>query len=118
MQAVSWYRAAYQKTWSSSHIKRAEAIYDKEAISHYHHLIANDARRWMHYFTVEGITPFYVTYEYLLEDPQLCISNMMQYLGLGESTIVDASQSRFTIQRDDTNREWADKFIKEIGFKS
>lgn len=115
MQAVSWYRAAYQKTWSSSHIKRAEAFYDAQAIAHYHQLIANDARRWTHYFEVEGITPFHVSYEALLADPQLCLNRMVQYLGLGESLAVNTSQSRFTIQRDETSREWAEKFSRETG---
>jgi LPS sulfotransferase NodH len=115
MQAISWYRAASQKTWSSSHVKRAEAVYDAKAITHYYQLIANDARRWAHYFAVEGISPLHLTYETLLADPQLCLDQIVQYLGLAESLAVEAGQSRFTIQRDETSREWAEKFIRETG---
>jgi trehalose 2-sulfotransferase len=115
MQAVSWYRAAYQKTWSVSHEKRAHAVYNREAIGHYYELIADDARRWSHYFSVEGITPFYITYENLLADSPGCLNHLMQHLGLGENFTVDARQSRFSIQRDETNREWAEKFMRETG---
>lgn len=113
MQAISWYRAAYQKTWSSSHVKRAEAAYDGEAITHYYQLIAHDARRWAHYFEIEGIKPFSVSYEMLVEDPQACLNQMAQYLALEISLPIDASQSAFKIQRDAISGEWAERFTRE-----
>jgi LPS sulfotransferase NodH len=115
MQAISWYRAAYQKTWSSSHIKRAEALYDVKAIAHYHQLITNDARRWAHYFEVTGINPLHLSYEALLEDPSFCLEQITQHLGLDDPLTVKVSESRFTIQRDETSREWAEKFMRETG---
>jgi len=117
MQAVSWYRAAYQKTWSSAHMKRAEAAYDVKAISHYYQLIANDARRWTNYFSVEGIIPLHLTYEDLLVDPYACLNKISRYLEIGSSLQVDPKGSRFNIQRDAISGEWAERFALEIANK-
>lgn len=113
MQAVSWYRAAYQKTWSSSHIKRAEAHYDVDAIAHYHQLISQDARRWGRYFSIEGIAPLDLTYETLVADPRVSLARIAEYLELGVALEVDPGKSSFKIQRDATNHEWAERFRRE-----
>lgn len=82
MQAVSWYRAAYQKTWSSNHAKRAHATYDATAIAHYHELILTDARRWENYFKIENIKPFELSYEAMVSDTQNILLKMGKYLEL------------------------------------
>lgn len=117
MQAVSWYRAAYQKTWSSSHVKRADAEYDANGIAHYHRLISHDAKRWAHYFDRESIQPFCLSYENLVEDTERCLANISDYLQLGMPLEIDPQKSHFKLQRDAISHAWAERYAMEAGFK-
>lgn len=113
MQAISWYRAAHQRTWSSSHIQRAEANYDRERIEHYLHLIELDHQRWDHFFKTESLVPLRMTYESLQKDPASNLKKIQLLLQLNQSLEVDEKKTRFSVQRDATSHEWAKRFILE-----
>jgi len=113
MQAISWYRAAAQKTWSSAHHKRRDAPYNHEQIAHYHDLIAHSTRQWEHFFATEQIQPLRLTYEQLMADPTNQLSAIAHHLELDTPLRVNADKTRFKIQRDNTSQQWAKRYLAE-----
>ena len=61
----------------------------------------------------EGISPYHLTYEQFCSDPQGETVRLAQYLGVERPTI-DTEKLRMEKQASDLNREFCDRFVKDM----
>jgi len=113
-QAVSLVMAYQTNAWLSFHRPAASPCYDFDAIKREMENIEGELAKWDDYFRLREIEPIRVHYEELSANPERVVSAILSAFGL------DAYPRRADFkfipdrQSTDLNREWKDRFLREV----
>jgi len=113
-QAISYVRALQTEQFFAHQEASGQPVYDAQEI--YRHLIqlAESYARWRIFFARNGITPFGVTYERLIEDPTLLVLEIGRLLGVDLPISENLVQSHLKAQRDTISAEWRVRFLEDL----
>ena len=113
-QAISFVRARQTGQWVAGMSASAAPHYDAAAIQHALIETLSRQNRWRYYFARNGIAYLHLVYEDVTRAPQEAVDAIALLVGLDTPARIDPGMLRFEVQRDDTNREWRDRFVSEM----
>jgi LPS sulfotransferase NodH len=112
-QAVSWVRARQTSRWFSMGAERAEPSYCREDIASMLQHIKNYETMWEDLFQRTECFPFRVFYEDLIRDDN-AIDDLLLKLSISKEKLVNVDIPEMSVQRDDLNRVWCERFRNEV----
>jgi LPS sulfotransferase NodH len=114
-QAVSWAIAAQTNIYASSHGNIEDYLYklkfDYEQINLLHHLVLEGEAGWYNYFQSNGIQPFKVIYEELVENYEKTGLDILEFLGIERPEKLYFSKRGLKKQATQINDEWVEKYL-------
>lgn len=113
-QAISFVKAIQTRRYVASETATGSLRYDAKAIAATLARIADAGARWRRYFARNGITPIWLVYEELIEDPGRAVAAIAAALGV-PAPALDLDRVSLTVQRDEVTDTWRDRFVKERG---
>lgn len=112
-QAASIARAVQTESLFSSVPERSEPIYRKILMDHALSVIDEQSQGWETYFAATQTSPLRITYEEILSDRTPVLNRIGDLLGAPLDTSHSLDIPLLSIQRDDKNREWIDRYLEE-----
>lgn len=110
-QSISWQIATQSKAFTSYHSAApVEPLYDWEQIKRGVDGIIRTNALTQEFFSLNGITPFGVFYENMIENPAALGAAIGAWLGIGDFTCNPAA-IRLKEQRNQVNAQWRDRFL-------
>lgn len=113
-QAISMARAVQTSRYVSGETEARSARYDRGQITTALKSIARGQARWEVWFASHGIRPLRITYDEIMDDPQLVVARIGELVGIAEAPI-DWSKVSTRIMRDELNAEWKQRYLAEAG---
>ncbi|HEY6924792.1 MAG TPA: Stf0 family sulfotransferase [Steroidobacteraceae bacterium] len=115
-QAVSWYKAIqtgrYVKTRDGADSGQRSTpgiAFDYSAIQTYWTALRSSERGWERFFATQAIKPLVLDYETLCIDYEMCVRNVLDFLGLNAHGVA-VRASRHEKAADAQSFEWTDRF--------
>ena len=109
-QAISMVKAMQTKHYRHSDTPGDEIAYDEAKIAFVLQRLALGHARWRAFFARNGIRPLYLSYEAVSGDPGRAVKAIAERVGIDLGDVVSASAMR--IQRDATNDDWRERFLR------
>ncbi len=111
-QAVSFARGRQTDQWTSGAAAKADPIYDFDQICRFYFKIRESYEFWNSYVAIHGLSASRFIYERLVPDVTPFLRSIADFMGveLGRTPV-----SPLTVQRDDLNDQWIERFKHEIG---
>ena len=116
-QAISFVKAIQTNQYFSTQAVEGRVRYDAKLIASNLARIADAGARWRRYFARNGISPIWLVYEEMIEDPDRAVAQIAKALGV-ECPILRPERLSLSIQRDELNAEWRRRFVEEKGDRS
>lgn len=113
-QAISWARALQTSQYRSTQLRRAEPVYDADAIRLRLYELDREYAHWASFFAQRGLAPLTFAYEDFIGDPQPAVDAVARLLGMPPSPIAP-EQINLAIQRDALSEEWRARFLRAEG---
>jgi LPS sulfotransferase NodH len=114
-QAISLHKAQWTRSYTSWSKAVSKPAYDGERIKALLSELAMRRQRWEVYFSRNGIVPFRVEYEQLLNMPSNVVAGIAQAAEIGETPVLGRELwYRFDRQSDTVNAEWRARFLAEF----
>lgn len=122
-QAVSQYIAAATEGWTAKAeaeyqaregvSRRKQVSFDREAIEAWVNRLSGANMRWLNFFAVNEFDFLLVTYENLLEDPNLVCQQVCAFCGIQTKYDFRLDRSTFIRQSDERNWVFGDEFRRQ-----
>jgi LPS sulfotransferase NodH len=112
-QAISWTRASQTNQYRSTQPSAGSPTYDRDAIAERLRLIIDENALWHSYFARNGLAPVEITYEDMLDAPQIACHQIARLFGLEDRATIRTEGIDLAIQRDGLNDEWRRRFVSE-----
>lgn len=109
-QAISFSIADQTKSWTSKQAPRTAPNFDRRDICKRIAGLAAANAKWEEFFGLNGLSPYRVIYEDLVEQPQPTIAGIAAWLGV-ESNQCPITGSTLKRQANDINLEWRREFL-------
>ncbi len=111
-QAISWARATQTSQYRSTHIRRAEPVYDAKLIQQRLDDLNQEYAEWLAFFSHWNIAPLTLVYEDFVCNPQLAVDAVARLLGVPSPPIAP-ERIDLAIQRDALNEDWRERFTRK-----
>ncbi len=112
-QSGLWHRAA-DGTELERLSEPREPVYDADEIANSIAEVSEMRDAWRGWFEKENIQPLQMSYDELSKDPQKAVETVLDALGV-DTAIANDVRPRVAKLADATNKEWAERFLKERG---
>jgi trehalose 2-sulfotransferase len=114
-QAISYYRARHSGVWfdmegHSTSGNPAPLKFDADEIWRGENELKGFEKLWQDYFRDSSLTPLKLEYEYLAENYEKTIRNVLEYIGVEDTKKIKISQPRFKKQANAITEEWAQQY--------
>lgn len=114
-QAISWMRAQQTGQFRAARQPKGAPQYDASAIRRLIALIGEQADTWDRLLAVSGCAPLEIAYESLIENPQREVDRVARLMGIRSPVPIASTRIKVTIQRDELNTAWRQRFLAETG---
>lgn len=114
-QAVSWSRARQTGQIRAADPIQQAANYDQGHIRRSLVRLMSQRARWEQKLRALNARPLHLSYETIMQAPQLAVDQVAAFMRIGERPIIDLSHVSVTIQRDQTTEDWCARFLAETG---
>jgi LPS sulfotransferase NodH len=111
-QAISLSIARQTDSYAHWMRERRNPVYDGNHIRNCMDFIATGDARWRMFFAKNGINPLFIIYEDLTNAPQEAVDRVAALMGVDNAPI-DWSDFDITVQRNERNAQWRERFIRE-----
>jgi trehalose 2-sulfotransferase len=116
-QAVSHWKAIQTGIWHvaghEDQVPATEPKYDFQAIHHLAREVESHNAAWQRYFADNGIQPFDVVYEDLVEGYEATVYQLLAFLGVSKRE-VNVGKPRTTKQIDAVSDEWVQRYLRTV----
>ena len=112
-QALSLARALQTRQYLSTDQLRNQPHYDSALIARCLRVLAANYARWHAYFARNALSPLRLVYEDWIADPETAVVAVADLVGLEERPSADLARIELRVQRDDTSRDWRERFLAE-----
>lgn len=113
-QAVSWAKAAQTGIWShprgTNVIPKQEPKFDFLLVAHFHREILAGEAGWSHFFETNGIQPFKLVYEDVVQACEQAVFDLLEFLTIPRPEDLGLGDRRLQKQADGLNEEWATRY--------
>ena len=114
-QAVSWSRARQTGQIRAVDPSRQAASYDQGDIRQSLVRLMGERAKWDKKLRALDARPLHLSYETIMQAPQLAVDRVAAFMRIGERPRIDLSHVSVTIQRDQMTEEWCARFLAETG---
>jgi LPS sulfotransferase NodH len=114
-QAISWSKAIQTGQYRSSQVANAKPTYDGSLIEEQLRRIVIENARWEFYFARTGVKPVRLLYEDIVAYPLDALNQIRDLVHVDRLSAPPAGRISVSIQRDELNDEWREKFRVQYG---
>jgi trehalose 2-sulfotransferase len=116
-QAISWVRALQTLRWSSQskHVREVPEVFDADAIEQKLTRVEREEASWDALFERYAIAPHALTYERLVEAPELVVRQVLEFLGVeAPPEFALPEQEHPKRLADEVSDEWVARYRAEL----
>src|SRR3984957_671897 len=118
-QAISFYRASLTKQWRSVDraLPGARLEFNFDEISNCKNKLEEWSKCWEEFFQTEGISPYNIVYEHMINDFDRTLQGLLAFLDLPVDEVEILPRPRLDRQSDNITDEWVELFMTESSMR-